>query len=130
MFKTTLWNWRRSATATLLGMTFFAPSLHAQQNIFEQLFAEEDQASGAQRTVAVSHREPVAWSPTGSEKQATIALAADKSKKAEAKAEPEESATVPREDYETLLERVGDLESSWEEYQEGLAEAAAEKKKT
>ncbi|MCO8121155.1 OprO/OprP family phosphate-selective porin [Stieleria sp. TO1_6] len=37
--------------------------------------------------------------------------------------------SVPAKDYEKLLERVGELESSWEKYQEELKEESAAKKK-
>ena len=48
-----------------------------------------------------------------------------------ADSEESEDATVPLSDYTALLERVDDLESSWTDYQDGLAaEAAAKKKKS
>ncbi len=43
--------------------------------------------------------------------------------------ESEESATVPLADYEKLMDRVGDLESSWEKYQDKLKDDATAKKK-
>lgn len=39
------------------------------------------------------------------------------------------SATVPLADYQALLERVDKLESGWDDYQDELADEAAEKKK-
>ena len=41
----------------------------------------------------------------------------------------EDGSTVPLADYQELLSRVDDLESSWDEYQEELDDEAAEKKK-
>ncbi len=41
----------------------------------------------------------------------------------------EEGETVPKTQYDELLERIDNLESSWKEYQDELAEAEADKKK-
>lgn len=48
------------------------------------------------------------------------------SESAESSEEPEEAAD---EEHEKLMDRIADLESSWEEYQEKLADEAAAKKK-
>ena len=48
---------------------------------------------------------------------------------AEESSDDSEGATVPLADYEKLLERVDDLESSWNDHQEALAEEKAAKKK-
>ncbi len=55
--------------------------------------------------------------------------ASDKEKSKDEKSDDDKDATVPLADYEKLLERVDDIESSWEKYQDKLAEESAEKKK-
>lgn len=44
-------------------------------------------------------------------------------------AKESDDATVPLADYQALMERVGDLESSWEKYQDKIADETAAKKK-
>ena len=104
---------RVSRTSSSRRLVRFALSIAAGLGVSNAVQAEEPVLFQA-----MAYQQPVDNVETESVQQTNAIEAADG-----------DGETVPREQYNALLERIGNLETNWSDYQEKLADEAASKKK-
>lgn len=124
------------ATATVLTTGLFAVTTAEEPALFQAMKLESPASSSVKQ--ADADNPPTKQSEAPAKKPETPAKQSKKPSKwpvnvtklPEKAAGSDEQAdtTVPMSDYEALLERVEGIESSWEKFQEDLAEEAADRK--